>query len=155
MSQAIEGLPEVGDTLEWTAARGEKITRVVTYIGQDNGDIEVRGGRLIGLLKEWPTNIDGRQMAIVRKAFTMPSFSMGLYRHYKGGVYRAIGLAQHHESRTWQVIYVSMSLGSINVRPLVSSPGSLDQDAWMDRVEVVDDAGKRSVPRFEWLGHSL
>ena len=44
----------------------------------------------------------------------------GFYRHYKGGIYRVLGMARHHETGEPVVIYFSMERGSINVRELTN-----------------------------------
>lgn len=73
-------------------------------------------------------------------------FKPGLYRHYKGGLYTAICIVTHHETRDPMVLYVSHTYGGLNVRPLHGMPG--DEDAWSDKVEV-DGV---STPRFEFVG---
>ena len=40
----------------------------------------------------------------------MPYEGPGIYRHYKGGHYRVIGIAQHHDSGAKVVIYHSYNL---------------------------------------------
>lgn len=52
----------------------------------------------------------------------------GIYEHYKGGKYTVVGLARHHESRSWSVLYVSHMTGAMNHRPLVGNEG--DPDGW-------------------------
>ena len=37
-----------------------------------------------------------------------PPFTPGIYKHYKGGMYHAIGLACHEETHEWYVIYKPM-----------------------------------------------
>ncbi|WP_047396579.1 DUF1653 domain-containing protein [Chitinibacter sp. ZOR0017] len=34
-----------------------------------------------------------------------PDFTPGLYRHYKGNLYRALDIARHSETDEWLVIY--------------------------------------------------
>lgn len=83
-------------------------------------------------------------------------FKPGLYRHTKtGGMYTAIGLVTHHETRQPMVLYVSHKYGGSNVRPLDGWPG--DPDGWRDQVEI---PGERQgdmhtieqVPRFTFIG---
>lgn len=82
-------------------------------------------------------------------------FLTGVYRHYKGGLYTALMLVTHHETREPMVLYVSHTTGTVTVRPLrpmhvVSVGGSerhVDPDAWSDWVE---HEGKR-VARFEYV----
>jgi len=78
----------------------------------------------------------------------MTLFHPGLYRHYKGGLYVALGLVMHHEKRMPMVHYVSREHGSSNVRPLVGWPG--DPDGFNDLVEV----GGVNVARFTFVGEA-
>jgi len=71
------------------------------------------------------------------------TFRLGIYRHYKGGLYRALSLVAHHETRQPWVLYVSLERGSVNIRPLQGHHG--DRDGWEDHVRGED--GLR-VPRF-------
>jgi hypothetical protein len=73
------------------------------------------------------------------------AFRPGLYRHYKGGLYTALALVLHHESKLPMVVYVSHAYGAHRVRPLRGWPG--DPDGWLDEVEV---DGQR-VPRFTFV----
>jgi ADP-ribose pyrophosphatase YjhB (NUDIX family) len=77
------------------------------------------------------------------------SFRTGNYRHYKGGLYTALGLAVHHETRAPMVLYVSHTTGTLTVRPLGRVDG--DTDAWNDWVEYEGT----SVRRFAYLGEQL
>jgi hypothetical protein len=74
-------------------------------------------------------------------------FSLGLYRHYKGGFYTALGLVFHHESRQPMVRYICHETGTESVRSLYGHPG--DPDGWKDRVEW-EDGGM--LPRFCYAG---
>ncbi len=42
------------------------------------------------------------------------------YRHYKGGTYQVISLANHTETDEVMVVYKSLNFGTICVRPLDS-----------------------------------
>ena len=54
------------------------------------------------------------------------------YRHYKGGLYRFLFLAKLSEDHATEVVvYISLTTGSIWVRPLKPAPGV---DAWLDVV---------------------
>jgi hypothetical protein len=97
-------------------------------------------------------------------------FRPGLYRHYKGGLYTAICLVTHHETRKSMVLYVSHTYGGINVRPLVGwddgrgqydagASGCTDTDGWLDRVAIPESVSSvagvhttRYVNRFEFIG---
>jgi hypothetical protein len=60
----------------------------------------------------------------------------GIYRHYKGGEYRVLGVARHAEHPTDElVVYTSVETGALWVRPLAMF------------VEQVDYGGTR-VSRF-------
>ena len=60
------------------------------------------------------------------------TFKPGLYRHYKGGLYYAVLLAEHHETREPCVVYASVEHGTMNVRPWAKE----GEDSWTDRVHV-------------------
>ncbi len=61
----------------------------------------------------------------------------GLYRHYKGNLYKVIMTAQHSETEEWMVVYETMyGKKSLWVRPY---------NMFIEKVEV---EGKR-VDRFE------
>lgn len=89
------------------------------------------------------------------------TFRPGIYRHYKGGLYRALFLAKE-EGRSkgpagsfWVVVYVSLSHGTVWTRPL-RSLGIPDQDAWTDLVTWTEPNGfatKRH--RFEYVGEEV
>lgn len=72
-------------------------------------------------------------------------FRVGLYQHYKGGLYTVLGIVLHHQTHLPMVRCWSHSHQSENVRPLVGWPG--DPDGWEDRVEVNGE----SVPRFYYI----
>jgi len=86
----------------------------------------------------------------------MDDFKPGLYKHYRGGLYSAICLVTHHETRHPMVLYVSHTYGGMNVRPLRGWVG--DGDGWLDEVEVGAGPGEsqppyvKMVPRFEFIG---
>jgi hypothetical protein len=71
------------------------------------------------------------------------AFRPGIYRHYKGGFYRAIGLVAHHDTREPWVLYVSLKQGSMNIRPLVGA------DGWTDVI------APARVPRFVLVNETL
>lgn len=70
------------------------------------------------------------------------SFQIGFYRHYKGGLYQALGVVNHSETLEEMVYYQRLDDGSLWVRPLTMF---LEQVA-------VDGVTK---PRFDYLGVSL
>lgn len=75
-----------------------------------------------------------------------PTIRPGLYRHYKGPLYTALGIVEHHETHLPYVLYVSHTTGKVKIRPLKPVPGDLD--GWDDWVEF---EGKR-VKRFTYIG---
>ncbi len=67
-------------------------------------------------------------------------FKPGLYRHYKGGTYRAFFVGRMSEARDQEyVVYESLEKGSIWLRPL---------KMFMEDVEV----DGKAMPRFERIG---
>ena len=58
----------------------------------------------------------------------------GLYKHYRGGLYTVLFVAEHHETRAPQVVYVCHELHSLNVRPVRGTPD--DPDGWLDEVNL-------------------
>lgn len=67
----------------------------------------------------------------------------GIYKHFKGHVYKVIGIAKHSETLEEQVVYVSISD---------------DNDIWVRPatmfLDMVERDGKR-FQRFEFLGESV
>ena len=69
----------------------------------------------------------------------MPEIKLGKYRHYKGGEYEVLGVANHSETLERMVVYRALyGDGEIWVRPL---------SMWSETV-VVDGV---SVPRFSYV----
>ncbi len=84
------------------------------------------------------------------ETFPVSEFKPGIYEHYKGDRYQALFLAEHHETRQPFVTYLSLSRGTINLRPW----HSLTDDAWTDLVrEQVPDGAEPHPwrPRFKYL----
>jgi hypothetical protein len=79
-------------------------------------------------------------------------FKPGLYVHTKtGNLYRALFLAAHHDNRQPWVVYLSLSRGSLNIRPLKGTKEELD--GWDDMVAVKespDGVTHTTVPRFQF-----
>ncbi len=82
----------------------------------------------------------------------------GIYRHYKGGYYRAIGVARHESTGAKVVVYHSYSIEhdrgrwmqgvDFVARPLNEEDGA---DAWNTEVRIYDERGSafdQVVPRF-------
>jgi hypothetical protein len=69
-----------------------------------------------------------------------PDFTLGHYRHYKGGEYEVIGLARHSETLEVQVVY----------RPLYNATGLWVRPYAMF-VEEIEIKGQR-IARFAKIG---
>lgn len=67
------------------------------------------------------------------------NFQTGVYRHYKGPLYRALGVVNHSETLEEMVYYQKLDDGSYWVRPLNMFTGEVE----------IDGVTK---PRFEYLG---
>lgn len=67
------------------------------------------------------------------------NFRAGKYRHYKGSMYEAIGVAKHSETLEDMVVYRALyATNELWVRPL---------KMFFEEVEV----GGKKVPRFEFV----
>ncbi len=78
----------------------------------------------------------------------MDGFKLGKYRHFKGGLYEAIGLGKHSETMEEVVVY----------RPLNPSSKLGECSFWVrPKALFLDDAmlDGRIVKRFEYLGTNL
>ena len=68
----------------------------------------------------------------------------GIYRHYKGGYYQAIGLGAHSETDERMVVYVSLTPSlpgpRLRIRPAIM---------WDDSVAWPDGS---TGPRFKYVG---
>ncbi len=61
----------------------------------------------------------------------------GPWRHWKGGRYMILGVAEtHNHNGDLDVVYVSLTFGKLITRPLRRD--SRDQDSWMDVVKWPD-----------------
>jgi hypothetical protein len=55
----------------------------------------------------------------------------GVWRHYKGGLYRVLGMVRNSTNgadRPWMVLYVSMTYGEVYVRELDEFVGQVEVD---------------------------
>ena len=66
----------------------------------------------------------------------MTQVTRGLYRHYKGGIYRVLGVATHTERQEQEVIYQSVADNRVWARPVGMFAAVLED----------------GTPRFEYLG---
>lgn len=73
---------------------------------------------------------------------------LGLYQHYKGGLYLVLGVAEHSETHEICVVYVSLDSTlpgpRLRVRPL-NGPGG-----WNTPIQT--DNKEKPTLRFEYLG---
>lgn len=61
----------------------------------------------------------------------------GLYRHYKGGRYLLVAVAERHtHNGDLDAIYISLTHGKHVTRPVARD--SRDEDSWLDLVEWPD-----------------
>lgn len=67
---------------------------------------------------------------IQRLTSSPESFMVGLYEHYRGGLYTATGLSRHHDTRELFVEYVSLTTGAKCTREYASA----GKDSWTDLV---------------------
>lgn len=72
----------------------------------------------------------------------------GVYRHYKGGLYQVLGIAEHTETHEKVVVYLSLTSAHLpgprmRVRPLEGPEGFITP-------ELVNNA-----PRFEYVGYEI
>lgn len=73
-----------------------------------------------------------------------PSLRVGIYRHYKGGLYEVLGIAHHSETLELMVIYQGLfDSEEFGPSPLWVRPYSLF-------LETVNVEGKEQ-PRFEFV----
>jgi hypothetical protein len=67
------------------------------------------------------------------------------YRHYKGGEYLVLSVANHTETKELMVVYVSLAYGTIWTRPL---------EIWNQFVHGEDQSDGRLYPRFSKIQRS-
>jgi hypothetical protein len=69
----------------------------------------------------------------------LPSVQLGVYRHYKGGLYEVQGVVRHSETLQPMVLYRALyGQRGLWVRPF---------DMFLETVQVAD----RTVSRFTWI----
>lgn len=66
------------------------------------------------------------------------SIKTGIYRHYKGNLYRVIGIATHSETLESMVVYEPLGKAGLWVRPMAM---------FIEKIEI---SGKM-VPRFDFV----
>lgn len=68
-----------------------------------------------------------------------PLIRAGIYQHYKGGLYKVIGIAKHSETRELMVVYRDQGDGhNLWIRPY---------EMFIEQVE----ADGKKTPRFKYL----
>jgi hypothetical protein len=68
--------------------------------------------------------------------------SPGLYRHYRGGLYLVLLVAEtHNHNGDLDVVYASMERGAWRTRP--ANRDSRNEDSWNDTVEWPDGQMRR------------
>ena len=67
----------------------------------------------------------------------LPAIECGFYEHYKGGLYKVLGVSRHSETLDALVVYRSEESGEIWVRPA---------EMWNETVP--DPSGSGEMPRF-------
>lgn len=83
-----------------------------------------------------------------------PEFKQGIYKHYKTqGLYHALCLVKHHDSREDYVLYSSLEHGTLNIRPLFGY--DKDPDGFFDVVGAVHTGSMagthENVLRFTYI----
>lgn len=67
------------------------------------------------------------------------SFKPGIYRHFKGGMYKALFVARHSEAHDQEfVVYESLDRGLMWIRPLAMFIEEVERDGYKG-------------PRFVWV----
>lgn len=65
-----------------------------------------------------------------------------VYRHYKGGLYYVLAVAEHHDhDGKKDVVYLSLEHGKVVTRPLERD--ARNEDSWTDLVEWPDGIQRR------------
>lgn len=87
---------------------------------------------------------------------TRPDFVPGLYKHYKGGLYKALFLVRdctYNEAKDrLLVIYLSLTNGELFARPLFGEASSwsdsvlLEKGGWVQRFSAVSEITQSDVP---------
>ena len=77
------------------------------------------GARVRSDFRAWRPISEEKQKPVKRESKNEPKLQLGKYRHYKGGMYRVMGVARHSETQEDMVIYQALyGDAQIWVRPL-------------------------------------
>ena len=63
------------------------------------------------------------------------AIKFGVYRHFKGGLYKVIDIAQHTETNEWLVIYKEMYGNKTWARPVEMFTSKVDRDRYPDAAQ--------------------
>ena len=80
-----------------------------------------------------------KNMADNKKVYVYYPEMGGIYKHYKGGLYKVLTMAEYSESDEPMVVYRSLGFKSIHVRPLSS----------FNEVVIACGSNSKRVNRFE------
>jgi hypothetical protein len=69
------------------------------------------------------------------------SIKLGIYKHYKGGMYKVLGIGRHTEENQELVIYQSLETNDIWIRPV---------EMFFEIVKTENYQGPRFIPREVW-----
>ena len=61
----------------------------------------------------------------------MELIKKGIYKHFKGGKYRVLGVAKHSETKEELVVYQNINSGELWVRPVEIFVGGVEVDGKM------------------------
>lgn len=73
------------------------------------------------------------------------SIQPGLYRHYKGGLYQVLHMAQHSETEEQLVVYRSLSQGGVWVRPAAMFVEQVEGRPRFEKVKAMEGAARDVV----------
>jgi hypothetical protein len=98
----------------------------------------------------------------VKEPRMLPELRPGIYRHYKGPLYQALGYGHDANDATRVVVvYMPLQLDGAHEGPRLAVRSVYgDEDCWHDMVHRADGSRCESechdaVPRFEWLGYEF
>lgn len=77
----------------------------------------------------------------------MVTIKKGIYRHYKGNLYRVIGVAKHSETLEEMVVYIALDESKLSNNAFWVRPTAMF-------LEMVELNGNK-VPRFEFLKEEI
>ncbi|MBW3538165.1 DUF1653 domain-containing protein [Candidatus Parcubacteria bacterium] len=87
-----------------------------------------------------------------------PEFKAGIYRHYKGPLYLALGLAHDaNDEHRVGVVYIGLQLDKAKAGPRLAVRTYADFYAAVNAAtgEAVSPEDLQAVPRFEYIGQTI